>query len=380
MTGSPRNISTERPLREIWTTGLKLGCIGFGGIAGMIATMENEIVVKKKWVDHDHFIDIVSASNIVPGPNSVEIIMHCGYEKGGKPGLVLAGLGYILPATLICLLFGYFYINYGQLPAIKDLFFGIRPATTALVIFTVYRLYINTLKGEYMMILLAVLVFAGALMGWNEVLLIFSAGIIYALWQWQRTTAQASTFLLPVLFFHTEYGINQKLFLIFLKIGAILYGSGYVLFAYMNNSLVQHNHWLTEQQLTDAIAVGQLSPGPILSSASFAGYLICGPTGGLVATAGIFLPSFFISFFLHRLLSSARKSKRLRAFLDGLNAASIAVIAAVGFDLLSSSVGNWREMVIMTGAMVWLLVVKNLNTALLVLVGGLAGFLLLRLF
>lgn len=244
-------------LREIWFTGLKLGLIGFGGIAGMIATMENEIVVKKRWVDHDHFIDIVSASNIVPGPNSVEIIMHCGYEKGGKAGLVLAGLGYIIPATLICLLFGYFYVTYGQLPGIKDFFFGIRPATTALVIFTVYRLFGNTLKGKPLMIVLALLVFAGSLLGVNEILLICAAGIAYALFQWKRV---ASSFILPILFFHTEFGVNQKLFLIFLKIGAILYGSGYVLFAYMNDSLVEHNHWLTQKQLTDAIAVGQLSP------------------------------------------------------------------------------------------------------------------------
>lgn len=373
----PQPPSAQRPLREIWFTGLKLGCIGFGGIAGMIATMENEIVEKKKWVDHHHFLDIVSASNILPGPNSVEIIMHCGYEKGGKAGLVLAGLGYIIPATLICICFGYLYVTYGQLPAIQDFFFGIRPATTALVMATVYRLCTKTLKGKPMMALLTVLVFAGALMGVNEILLIAAAGVAYALYQWKRN--MAASFMLPLLFFGTNDSVNTKLFLIFLKIGAILYGSGYVLFAYMNTSLVENNHWLTPQQLTDAIAVGQLSPGPILSSATFAGYLISGPKGGLIATAGIFLPSFFISFFMQRLLTSARKSERLRSFLDGLNAASIAVIAAVGFDMLSASFGNWREMLIMAGALIWMLAVKNLNTVLVVLAGGLAGYLLLHI-
>lgn len=362
-------------LKEIWTTGLKLGCIGFGGIAGMMATIENELVVKRKWIDHQHFLDIVSAANIVPGPNSVEIVMHCGKERGGKAGLVLAGVGYILPATFICLLFALLYTQYGQLPAVQDFLFGIRPATTALLLGTVWRLAASLFKNEKELVLVSVLVFAGCLLDVNEVLLILLAGGVYALYAWKKPLLQSNLFWLPLLFVNTNASNNTKLFLIFLKIGALLFGSGYVLFAYMDDSLVQANHWLTKQQLMDAIAVGQTTPGPILSSATFAGYLISGPLGAVVATVGIFLPSFFISFFMHRIVSAARKSGTMRAFLDGLNAASVAVIAAVGYSLLTPIVHSWREAVILLACLAWMGYGKYTNPARILLFGSLAGFL-----
>lgn len=345
---------------EIALTSLKLGCIGFGGIAGMIATMEDEIVNKKKWVDHTHFLDIVSTSNIVPGPNSVEIIMHCGKERGGKTGLVVAGLGYIFPATVICLLFAWLYSMYGELPRVQQFLYGIRPATTALIIITVFRLAGKTLKQNIPSTVLCVLVFGGALLGINEVLLILAAGLLYSFYHMKKDRLM-------------EAG---TLFWVFLKIGAILYGSGFVLYAYMNNALVENHHWLTKQQLTDAIAVGQITPGPILSSATFAGYLVSGTPGALLATAGIFLPSFFISFFMHRLLSAARNNKRLRVFLDGLNAASIAVVAAVGFDLVRTSLSGWQEGLILAVCLGYVFTVKKLNTVLVIVLGSLSGFLL----
>ncbi len=369
-------LKTPGHLREIGIAGLKLGCIGFGGIAGMIATIEDELVVKRKWIDHTHFLDIVSTANIVPGPNSVEIVMHCGKVRGGKTGLVIAGIGYILPATLICLLFGFLYTHYGQLPRVQDLLFGIRPATTALVIGTVFRLAGGALKNNRILILLAILVFAGSLAGINEVLLILAAGILYGISYKQQQKLLG--IVLPFLFIGGSLSVNQKLFLIFLKIGAILYGSGYVLYAYMDTSLVQGNHWLTKQQLMDAIAVGQITPGPILSSATFAGYLVSGVPGAVVATLGIFLPSFFISFFLHRVLSAARENKRFRAFLDGLNAASIAVIAAVGYNLLTSVLVNWREAVLLLACLLWMLLAKRINTALVIAVGAMVGYVLLQ--
>ena len=169
---------------------------------------------------------------------------------------------------------------------------------------------------------------------------------------------------------------DGKLFLIFLKIGAVLYGSGYVLFAYMDDSLVRHNHWLSRHQLMDAIAVGQITPGPILSSATFAGYLIGGTMGGVIATAGIFLPSFFISLFLHRILTSARKSEKLRVFLDGLSAASISIIAVVGRHLFTASVQQWKEAVILVVCLALMLFVKKLSTVVIILVGSVGGFLL----
>lgn len=380
----PENISEEskaKKLKEIAVSCLKLGTIGFGGIAGMVATIENEMVVRRKWIDHQHFMDVLSASYIVPGPNAVEVVMHCGKERGGRLGLVVAGVCYILPAMLICLVFGYFYQRYSSLPDVQDFIFGIRPATTALVIGTVFRLSGKTLKNNTTLIVLCLLVFAGSLYGMNEVLLIIAAGAInYITYITKdKLPALAGLFFSPMLLQINTRFSDSRLFLIFLKIGAVLYGSGYVLFAYMDESLVRNNHWLTRQQLMDAIAVGQITPGPILSSATFAGYLIGGAMGGVTATVGIFLPSFFISFFLHRLLSSARKSRKLRVFLDGLSAASISIIAVVGLHLFTSSVQQWQSAVILAICLALMLFAKKLSTVVIILIGSIGGFLLLRI-
>ncbi|MGN7823459.1 chromate efflux transporter [Chitinophaga sp. 22536] len=373
--------STTQRLKEVAFSTFKLGCIGFGGIAGMVATIENEMVVKRKWIDHQHFMDVLSTSYIIPGPNAVEVIMHCGKERAGRLGLIVAGVCYIFPAMVICLLFGYFYQKYSALPDVQGFIYGLRPATTALVIATVFRLSATTLKRNTTLIVLCVLVFAGSWFGLNEVLLILGAGALnYFAHRMKNKMASWSGWLLvPATQGSAGAFSSLKLFSIFLKIGAVLYGSGYVLFAYMDESLVRKNHWLTRQQLMDAIAVGQITPGPILSSATFAGYLIHGLSGGVLATIGIFLPSFFISFFLHRLLSSARKSDRLRVFLDGLSAASVSVIAVVGLHLLLASAAEWRSAVILAVCLGITLVWKKLSTVYVILIGSLGGFLLLHL-
>ncbi|HEY0271935.1 MAG TPA: chromate efflux transporter [Chitinophaga sp.] len=367
-----------KKLKEIAFSCLKLGTIGFGGIAGMVATIENEMVVRRKWIDHQHFMDVLSTSYIIPGPNAVEVVMHCGKERGGRLGLVIAGVCYILPAMLICLLFGYLYQRYSALPDVQYFISGIRPATTALVIGTVFRLWDKTLKNNFTLIALCILVFIGSLYGLNEVLLIIAAGVLnyLAANAKNRFSVLAGLLFSPVLLQTGNRFSEGKLFLIFLKIGAVLYGSGYVLFAYMDEALVQHNHWLTRQQLTDAIAVGQITPGPVLSSATFAGYLISGTTGGIVATVAIFLPSFFISFFLHKVLSSARKSNQLRLFLDGLSAASISIIAVVGLHLFMISVETWRGSVILVLCLLLTLFFKKLSTVYIILLGSIGGFLL----
>lgn len=380
---TPENIqeSQAKKLSEIAVSCLKLGTIGFGGIAGMVATIENEMVIKRKWIDHQHFMDVLSTSYIIPGPNAVEVVMHCGKERGGRLGLIVAGVCYIFPAMVICLIIGFFYRRYSTLPDVQGFIFGVRPAITALVAGTVFRLSNHTLKNNRILILLCLLVFAGALYGMNEVLLIFGAGMINYLVYASRDKlpAFAGLFFLPLLSQVSIRSPDSKLFFIFLKIGAVLYGSGYVLFAYMDESLVRNNHWLTHQQLMDAIAVGQITPGPILSSATFAGYLILGIPGGVLATAGIFLPSFFISFFLHKILSSARKSRRLRFFLDGLSAASVSIIAVVGFHLLMSSVQEWRSTAILAVCLVLIFFTKRWSTIGILLTGSISGFLLLKI-
>jgi len=371
---------SSKKLKEIAFSSLKLGCIGFGGIAGMVATIENEMVVKRKWIDHQHFMDVLSTSYIIPGPNAVEIIMHCGKERGGRTGLVIAGICYILPAMLICLILGYLYQRYSALPDVQDFMFGLRPATTALVIGTVIRLSKNTFTNNHTLLLLCLLVFAGSLAGINEVILIIAAGSLnYLLHLFKKQLPVVAILpLFSAIIQATGRYTHEKLFFIFLKIGAVLYGSGYVLFAYMDESLVRKHHWLTHQQLTDAIAVGQITPGPVLSSATFAGYLVHGVSGGIWATVGIFLPSFFIAFFLHKLISSARKSQRLRIFLDGLSAASVSIIAVVGLHLLAAAVETWRGTVILILCLALILLLKKLNTVYIILLGSLGGFLLLH--
>ncbi|SDD49784.1 chromate efflux transporter [Pedobacter soli] len=368
-------------LKEIAASCLKLGTIGFGGIAGMVATIENEMVVKRKWIDHQHFMDVLATSYIIPGPNAVEVVMHCGKERGGRLGLVVAGICYIFPAMLICLMFGFFYQKYSALPDVQRFLFGLRPATTALVIGTVFRLWNATVKSDIKLIILCLFVFAGSLFGLNEVLLIIGAGLINYIIHHSKDILPAFTgLMLSSMTSETNSHVTDaKLFLIFLKIGAVLYGSGYVLFAYMDEALVRNNHWLLRQQLMDAIAVGQITPGPILSSATFAGYLIHGWMGGVLATVAIFLPSFFISFFLHRLLSAARKSIKLRLFLDGLSAASISIIAVVGLHLFTSSIQHWQSSVILAVCFALTMLIKNMNTVLIILIGSMGGFLLLSI-
>ncbi|GAA4800090.1 chromate efflux transporter [Olivibacter ginsenosidimutans] len=373
--------SIAKRLGQIATSCLKLGTIGFGGIAGMVATIENEMVVRRKWIDHQHFMDVLSTSYIIPGPNAVEVVMHCGKERGGRLGLIVAGICYILPAMLICLIFGYFYRRYSALPDVQHFIYGVRPATTALVIGTVFRLWDKTLKNNIILIVLCLLVFVGSLYGMNEVLLIIGAGTLNYLAYATKNRLPIFTGLLlsPILLQINCRFSDSKLFFIFLKIGAVLYGSGYVLFAYMDEALVRRNHWLSHQQLMDAIAVGQITPGPILSSATFAGYLVNGVEGGVLATLGIFLPSFFISFFLHKVLSSARKSQKLRLFLDGLSAASVSIIAVVGFHLFTSSIQNWHGAIILAVCLALTLFWKRLSTVVIILIGSIGGFLLLHI-
>lgn len=381
MTDINNGDSKAKRLRQIAVSSLKLGTIGFGGIAGMVATIEEEMVVKRKWIDHQHFMDVLSASYIIPGPNAVEIVMHCGKERGGRLGLVVAGICYILPATLICLAVGYFYKRYSSLPNVQDFIFGLRPAITALVLSTVFRLSKKTLKDNKVLIALCILVFIASLFGVNEALLILAAGALNYFWYAAKTNANVVTGLLfsPMLLEVNSRFSESKLFLIFLKIGTVLYGSGYVLFAYMDESLVRSNHWLTRQQLMDAIAVGQITPGPILSSAAFAGYLIDGARGGVLATLGIFLPSFFISFFLHKMVSAARKSERLRIFLDGLSAASISIVAVVGVHLFTAAIQQWQGVAILLTCLALTLFTKRLSAVALLIIGSVGGFLLLRI-
>lgn len=356
-------------LAEIAIVSLKLGCIGFGGIAGMVSIMEDELVIKRQWINRAHYMDAVGTANLVPGPNAVEIMMHCAREKGGRRGLIIGGISYILPSMLICLLLGMLYVKYGQLPAIQPFLRGIAPATTAIIVNAVIRLSKSMVKTSEIAFL-SVIVLAGSLYGLNDVLLLFGAGIAGTIY---KNRHRLFTFL-PLSFLFID-NVSYRMFLAFLKIGAILYGSGYVLFAYLDETLVKHNHWLTARQLTDAISVGQMTPGPILSTATFAGYLVNGTVGAIIATVAIFLPSFFIAFFMNRLLAFINRHLMLRNFLDIVNGASVALIAAIAIQMIGGFFREWQPLFIFLVSLSFVLYTK-INSAWLILAGGIIGCLL----
>jgi chromate transporter len=263
-------------------------------------------------------------------------------------------------------------VRYGRLPAVQPVLYGIAPATTAIITGAVVRLSGAVFKSSYIALLSAVVLIL-ALLGFNYVILLFAAGIAGALY---LNRNRFLTFI-PFTLLYVDVPRVKYIF-IFLKIGAILYGSGYVLFAYMHEALVEHHHWLTERQLTDAIAVGQVTPGPVLSSATFAGYLIDGSPGAVLATVAIFLPSFFIALFMSRLLNFVNRNVILRDFLNIVNGASVALIAAVAIQMVGNFTHDWRAIVILLVSLA-LAIFTRINSLWLILMGSAMGYLLLKM-
>ena len=290
-------------LKEVAQVFFKLGCFAFGGPAAHIAMMEDEIIEKRKWMTRDYFLDLIGATNLIPGPNSTEMTMHCGYERAGKAGLFVAGIAFIFPATIITAILAYLYVKYGQLPEVEPFIYGIKPAVLAIIASAVFKLGKKAIKSTEL-IIIGILVLIVSLLGVNEVVALLTAGVLGMLYFYlkSRTLSHLNS-LSPIILF---LGLNTvftkistlKVFLIFLKVGAILYGSGYVLFAYLDAELVTRG-LLTRAELIDAIAIGQFTPGPVLSTSTFIGYQISGFMGALVATAGIFLPSFLFVLLLN---------------------------------------------------------------------------------
>lgn len=358
---------------------LKLGIIGFGGPAAHIAMMQNEVVVKRKWLTDQHFLDMVGATNLIPGPNSTELALHIGYEKGGWKGLLIAGMCFILPAVIITGIFTWLYKEYGHLPKFQPYIYGIKPAIITIVLSAVFPLAKKSLKSS-LLILLAVLVLILAIIGVNEIFLMFGSGIVALLWKYLNINKTHLKTLVPLpLLSISNQSIfsetNLNLFLIFLKIGAILYGSGYVLFGFIDAELVAKG-LLSKQQLTDAIAVGQFTPGPVFSSVTFIGYQINGVWGALVSTIAIFLPSFIFVALLKPIVKALRNSNFFSTFLDAVNAASVAIIGAICFEMSKDAITDWRTILIAFLSMILLIWKKKMNSAFIVLGGSLLGYLL----
>ncbi len=338
-------------LREIAAVFLKLGTIGFGGPAAHIALMEEEVVRRRGWITRDAFLDLVGATNLIPGPNSTELAIHLGRTRGGLPGLVVAGAAFIVPAFVIVCGIAWAYERAGALPQVMTIFRGVTPVMLAIVTQALVTLGRTAIRTR-LLAAAALLAFVAAVLGpLDELTILFGVGIGVGLLQWARTgrsgthhlaglaapglLAQAAPALTPAAV------SNGSLFLVFLKPGALLFGSGYVLLAFLRADLVERLGWLTDAQLLDAIVVGQVTPGPVFTTATFIGYLLGGVTGASVATAGIFLPAFVFVWLSAPLIPRLRQSPLTGAMLDGVNVASLALMAAVTVTLARATLTSW---------------------------------------
>jgi chromate transporter len=367
----------QQRLREVALLFLKLGIIGFGGPAVHIALMEEEVVRKRGWMDHQHFLDLVGATNLIPGPNSTEMTMHCGQERAGWRGLMVAGCCFIVPAVIITAVFAWAYQKYGQLPQVERFIYGIKPAIISVIVAAMFALGRKSVKN-FTLGVIGICAAVAVLLGINEIVVFFAAGLIGIILFLIQSRSRVNLFfpftLLQINTFMVDV-TRSKLFWIFLKVGSILYGSGYVLFAFLDAELVAKG-LLTKQQLIDAIAVGQFTPGPVFSAATFIGWQIGSWPGALAATIGIFLPSFLFVAFLNPLVPKLRQSRLMAAFLDTLNVVAIAVILAVVIEMCRISLTDWRTVLIAVLSFGVTLYYKRLNTAFVVLGGAILGYVL----
>ena len=361
-------------IKEIAQIFLKLGFIGFGGPAAHIAMMKQEVVEKRQWLSEAQFLDMVGATSLIPGPNSTEMAIHLGFEKRGWKGLLVAGLCFILPAVGITFVIAVLYQKYGHLPNVAPFIYGIKPAIIAIIITAILPLAKKSLKNLFQYFL-GILVLVGSYLGLHEFLLLFGAGAIGFIAGMIKNDRLASVWPFPVLLSSSIALPSTKLFFTFLKIGAILYGSGYVLFAFLDEELVKTGY-MSRAVLMDAIAVGQFTPGPVFSSVTFVGYQLNGTVGAVLATIGIFLPSFVFVALLKSLMKWLRKSPLFAGFLDAVNTASIAIILAVAFTMGKETILDWRTVFIAVLSLVIALRFKKINSAFIVVMGSLLGFFL----
>jgi chromate transporter len=359
---------------------LRLGLTAFGGPAVHIAIMHDEVVKRRQWVDEQHFLDMLGATNLIPGPNSTEMTIHLGYARAGWPGLIAGGVCFILPAMLIVMGLGWVYAAYGATPAANWLLYGIKPAMMAIIAMAFWDLGRKAARGP-LTIAVGLGVLALAFLNVNEILLLFGGGLVVMIGGNLRrlrrpdinawvlplaapplTALAGAAFSLPVLF------------LTMLKIGSVLYGSGYVLLAFLRADFVTRLGWLTDRQLLDAVAIGQVTPGPVLATATFIGYILGGPAGALLATLGIFLPAFIFVAVSNPLIPRIRSSPWISGLLDGVNVASLGLMAAVTFELGRASLVDPLTFAIALVSLI-LLVGLKINATWLVAGGAVIGLL-----
>jgi len=375
-----------KELKEIALIFLKLGFITFGGPAAHIALFEAEIVSKRKWMSHQHFLDLVGATNLIPGPNSTEMAMHTGQIRAGIAGLMLAGICFTLPSVLITGIFAHIYSVYGNIPDVKPFLYGIKPAIIVIILNAVYKLGLKALK-TWRLVVVGLFVMALSFLGINEIFSLIIGGVSGAFFIYLSENKDklnlllpfpiAGLFSLPVIVEtaqKTEASL-MTLFLSFLKIGAVWFGGGYVLVAYFNSEFVENLNWLTRPQLLDAIAVGQFTPGPFLASATFIGYQMAGINGAIISTIGIILPAFIFVAILNPIVPRLRKSKIFSTFLDSVNVSALAVMLVVSLQLGTEIIVDVKTASITFSSILAFLFIKNINTAYIVFGGAVLGYL-----
>jgi len=363
----------------------KLGVIGFGGPAAHIALMREEVVKRRKWVSDERFLDLLGMTNLIPGPNSTEMAIHLGYTRAGWPGLVAGGVCFVVPAMVIVWALAWAYVRYGAQPQVGWLLYGVKPVIIAVVVQAIWALLRTAVKGT-LLAAMALAVLALSLMGVNEIALLASGGLVVPLARgvrgaWVAAAAAPAATVLGGAASAAAQGMTaaasvslMTLFVTFLKIGSVLYGSGYVLLAFLRNDFVHRLGWLTDRQLLDAIAIGQVTPGPVLTTATFVGYLVGGGAGAVLATVGIFLPSFVFVAASRPLLPKIRASRWTAAFLDGVNVAALGLMAAVTWELARAAVVDWLTALLALAAAA-VLIRFEVNSVWLILGGGGVGLL-----
>ena len=379
-------------LRELAVLFLRLGTLAMGGPAAHVSMMEDEVVRRRRWMTHERFLDMLGVCNLIPGPNSTEMAIHIGQLRAGFAGLVVAGACFILPAAAIVMAIAWMYVRYGTMPQAVGLLYGIKPVIIAVVLQALWGLGRTAIKSR-LLAAIAIVSFIAALFDVNDMIVLIGGGVVMMAIRAveDRDAARATLAALPTVATRASavkpaaiaaavvavpFSLTT-LFLFFLKVGAVLFGSGYVLLAFLRTDLVDRLHWLTQAQLLDAVAVGQVTPGPVFTTATFIGYILGGFRGAVVATLGIFLPSFFFVSISGPLIPHLRRSPLAGAFLDGVNVGAWALMAAVTLFLARAAVVDTVTMILAV-ASAFVLIRYRLNSAWLVIGGGLIGLAMVR--
>jgi chromate transporter len=373
--------SRRQRLTELALLFLKLGTIAFGGPAAHIAMMEQEVVQRRHWLTESDFLDRVGAANLIPGPSSTELVIHIGHRRAGWPGLIVAGCCFILPAAFSVGLLAWIYVRFGTMPVASGLLYGVKPVVIAVVLQALWNFSRTAIRSRWLA-LVGVIAAALALVPVHPLLVLIAggafAGIRNLLSRAQPTRKSAAGAMISLgskaaggVAVATAVGLGA-IFTTFVKIGSVLFGSGYVLLAFLRAEFVERRGWLTAQQLLDAVAVGQITPGPVFTTATFIGYLLHGPAGAFAATAGIFLPAFVFVAASAPLIPRLRRSAFAGAVLDGINVASLALMAVVTWQLGAAALVDWLT-VLIAAVSALLLFRWRVNSAWLILASAVLG-------